>query len=266
MGRHTGHRSAALTLVPTEGPPLPPFAPLDDAGDLFVVLLDSAPDAAVVADAGGRMVLVNSQTERLFGYRREELEGQPVEVLVPVRFRSGHVDHRQGFLGGTGAPMNGPSGRSPRCAGTARSPGRSLPQRHRDALGHPGHGLSPRRHRPPGERGPGPPQRGPLPGPPRSAPDAAVIADADGVTVLVNGQTERLFGTPGTSWSASSWRSCSPGICAEPTSATGSATCGSRRRASWAPGWSCPAAARTSPSSPSTSPSAASRRPRACCP
>jgi len=43
-------------------------------------------------------VLVNAQTERLFGYTREELIGQSVELLVPERFREAHAGHRAGFF------------------------------------------------------------------------------------------------------------------------------------------------------------------------
>ena len=57
----------------------------------FRALLESAPDAMVIADDGGRIVLVNAQTEILFGYSREDLLGQPAEMLVPLRFRRGHV-------------------------------------------------------------------------------------------------------------------------------------------------------------------------------
>ena len=61
-------------------------------------LLDSAPDAMVIAGHDGRIVLVNSQTEKLFGYKREELLGQPVEVLVPERFWSRHQSHRGQYM------------------------------------------------------------------------------------------------------------------------------------------------------------------------
>jgi PAS domain S-box-containing protein len=58
----------------------------------FRSLLESAPDGIVVVDATGTIVIVNSQTERLFGYTRQELIGQPVEMLVPDRARATH-DH-----------------------------------------------------------------------------------------------------------------------------------------------------------------------------
>lgn len=66
---------------------------------LFRGLLESAPDAMVIVDSAGTIVLVNTQTERLFGYPREELLGQKVDILVPVRFRSEHAGHRRGYFG-----------------------------------------------------------------------------------------------------------------------------------------------------------------------
>ena len=53
-------------------------------------ILESAPDAMVIVDADRRIVIVNSQVERLFGYGREELIGELIETLVPERFRAGH--------------------------------------------------------------------------------------------------------------------------------------------------------------------------------
>ena len=64
----------------------------------FRVLLDRAPDAIVVANADGVIEFVNQQTEALFKYRREELLGQKVEILVPERFRTTHVFHRSRFV------------------------------------------------------------------------------------------------------------------------------------------------------------------------
>ena len=63
----------------------------------FRDLLDSAPDAMVIVNASGKIVVVNSQTEILFGYGRHELLGQPVEILIPTRFAS-HAHHRAGFF------------------------------------------------------------------------------------------------------------------------------------------------------------------------
>jgi PAS domain S-box-containing protein len=61
-------------------------------------LLEAAPDAVVIANKQGRIELVNAQTERLFGYPRDRLIGQPIEILVPERFQSRHVGHREGYL------------------------------------------------------------------------------------------------------------------------------------------------------------------------
>jgi PAS domain S-box-containing protein len=61
-------------------------------------VLESAPDAMVIANAAGTILVVNSQTEILFGYNRKELVGQPVEVLIPTRFERLHVKHRASFF------------------------------------------------------------------------------------------------------------------------------------------------------------------------
>src|SRR5947208_3121610 len=68
------------------------------AEERFRALLESAPDAFLLVDESGRISLVNTQTERLFGYARDELVGQPVEVLVPERFRSSHPANRDNFF------------------------------------------------------------------------------------------------------------------------------------------------------------------------
>jgi PAS domain S-box-containing protein len=61
-------------------------------------LLEFAPDAVVGVDEGGEIVLVNSRTQAVFGYSREELIGQSVEMLVPEGLRSAHVGHRDRYF------------------------------------------------------------------------------------------------------------------------------------------------------------------------
>jgi PAS domain S-box-containing protein len=64
----------------------------------FRALLESAPDAMVIVDWHGHITLVNAQTERLFGYDREELIGQNVTDLIPQRFRLEHREHQKAYL------------------------------------------------------------------------------------------------------------------------------------------------------------------------
>jgi PAS domain S-box-containing protein len=60
-------------------------------------LVEFAPNAMLVTDADGRIETINRQAERYFGYRRDEVAGRPVELLMPERFRQQHVGLRQGF-------------------------------------------------------------------------------------------------------------------------------------------------------------------------
>jgi PAS domain S-box-containing protein len=65
--------------------------------DFSRALLEAAPDAIVVVDGRGTIALVNRTTELMFGYQRAELLGQPVELLVPERFRARHRQHRDRY-------------------------------------------------------------------------------------------------------------------------------------------------------------------------
>ena len=66
-------------------------------GPIIAGLLEAAPDATVCVDSGGQIVLVNAQAERLFGYPRDELAGQPVEILVPDASKARHAVLRTGY-------------------------------------------------------------------------------------------------------------------------------------------------------------------------
>ncbi len=63
----------------------------------FRGLLENAADAIVITDDEGRIEIVNRQAEAMFGYERSELIGQPMEMLMPERFRVAHIHHRTGF-------------------------------------------------------------------------------------------------------------------------------------------------------------------------
>lgn len=61
-------------------------------------LLDISPDALIIVDPAGTIVMANEQAAALFGYSREELQQQSLESLMPTRFRAIHTDHRQHFF------------------------------------------------------------------------------------------------------------------------------------------------------------------------
>jgi hypothetical protein len=69
-----------------------------NAAELFRGLLEAAPDAIVIVNQQGTIELINSQTERMFGYCRDELIGQPVEILIPRKLRESHVGYRAQYL------------------------------------------------------------------------------------------------------------------------------------------------------------------------
>lgn len=64
---------------------------------IFRALIESLPDAVVIADRGGQILFVNAQTEALFGFERAELIERPVEMLVPEELRAAHEEHRSQY-------------------------------------------------------------------------------------------------------------------------------------------------------------------------
>jgi PAS domain S-box-containing protein len=154
----------------------------------FRGLLEAAPDAMVIVGPDGRIALVNSQTEKVFGYQREELIGQTIEILIPDRFRGGHPEKRGSYFAeartrpmGAGlelfgrrkdgtefpaeislAPMEAAEGRLVTAAIRDITARRKLETKFRGFL--------------------------------EAAPDAVVIVNRAGKIVLVNAQTEKLFG------------------------------------------------------------------------
>jgi PAS domain S-box-containing protein len=77
----------------------------------LLAVLETAPDAVVVIDRRGVIVLVNAQTEYLFGYQRNEMQGRKVEMLLPVRNRNEHVAQRRGYFNNPYIRAMGQAGR-----------------------------------------------------------------------------------------------------------------------------------------------------------
>ncbi|MEH6566239.1 MAG: PAS domain S-box protein [Halopseudomonas sp.] len=71
---------------------------LQDSEAKFRAMIEAAPDAIIITDTDGTIVLLNEQAIRLFEYTQQELLGQKVEVLLPEELRRGHIQHRQGYV------------------------------------------------------------------------------------------------------------------------------------------------------------------------
>lgn len=156
--------------------------------DIFRHIVEAAPNAIVLVGNHGLIELINAQTEKLFGYTRKELIGQPVEILVPVRFRAAHPGYRAGFFAT-------PSTRS-------MGAGRDLFGLHKDGREIPVEiGLNPihgggrdlvlasiidiTERKRAEER---------FKRVVESAPNAIILVGQNGLITLVNAQTEKLFG------------------------------------------------------------------------
>jgi PAS domain S-box-containing protein len=151
-------------------------------------LLESIPDAIVIVNDTGRIVLVNSRAESVFGYTRAELLGKPIEILLPERFRASHIGHRsnddvqqRSRSMGAGLELYG-----------LRKSGEEFPvEISLSPLVIEGGTLGMSVIRDTSDRKKAEQKfRGLL----ESAPDAIVIVNRDGKIVLVNSQTELLFG------------------------------------------------------------------------
>jgi PAS domain S-box-containing protein len=160
-----------------------------DRGDSrFYGLLEAAPDAIVGVDAAGLVVFVNGQAERLFGYRRVELVGQHVEVLVPAASRGVHPSRRAGYLND---PKPRPMGAGMQLAGRRRDGSEFPAEISLSAVDTDQGVLVAAAVRDVSDRLRAEARfRGLL----EAAPDAIVGVDPAGRIALVNAQTERLFG------------------------------------------------------------------------
>lgn len=97
-GKETGYETSPGTLQEMLQVNLPKSELNTELEIEFRSLLEFAPDGIVVTDSSGKIVLVNSQTEKLFGYKKSELLGQAIEILIPDRLKGTHRTERAGFV------------------------------------------------------------------------------------------------------------------------------------------------------------------------
>ena len=71
---------------------------VEESEAYFRVLIEAAPDAMIIVDDAGEIAIVNGQAEKMFGYGREEMLGNKIEMLLPDRIRQEHVGHRENFV------------------------------------------------------------------------------------------------------------------------------------------------------------------------
>lgn len=87
-------------MTPEFNPTMPPtrFKSFSNTEEMMHLAVEASPNGVVMTNCDGKIVMVNSATEKLFGYSRQELIGQSLEMLIPERFRSHHPEYRQAYF------------------------------------------------------------------------------------------------------------------------------------------------------------------------
>jgi PAS domain S-box-containing protein len=153
-------------------------------------VLESMPDGIVMANSTGRIVMANSQAKRLFGYGPGELRGKLIEVLLPQRLRGGHVGHRSHYFS---QPRTRTMGAGLELYGVRKDEVEFPVEISLSPIATEAGAMVMSAIRDTSERKKAEQKfRGLL----ESAPDAIVIVNRDGEIVLINSQTEQLFGYP----------------------------------------------------------------------